>query len=29
VRGSLVFLIALVCLAWLSFISHFLLSSAF
>jgi hypothetical protein len=27
VRGSLVFLVALVCLAWLSFISHFLLSS--
>jgi hypothetical protein len=28
VRGSLVFLVALVCLAWLSFLSHFLLSSA-
>jgi hypothetical protein len=27
-RGSLVFLVALVCLAWLSFLSHFLLSSA-
>jgi hypothetical protein len=27
-RGSLVFLVALVCLTWLSFISHFLLSSA-
>jgi hypothetical protein len=27
VRGSLVFLVALVCLAWLSFLSHFLLSS--
>jgi hypothetical protein len=28
VRGSLVFLVALVCLAWISFLSHFLLSSA-
>jgi hypothetical protein len=28
VRGSLVFLVALVCLAWLSFLSHFLLSSS-
>ena len=28
VRGSLVFFVALVCLAWLSFLSHFLLSSA-
>jgi hypothetical protein len=28
VRGSPVFLVALVCLAWLSFVSHFLLSSA-
>jgi hypothetical protein len=28
VRGSLVFLVALVCLAWLSFLSHFLLLSA-
>jgi hypothetical protein len=27
VRGFLVFLVALVCLAWLSFLSHFLLSS--
>ena len=27
VRGSLVFLVTLVCLAWLSFLSHFLLSS--
>jgi hypothetical protein len=28
VRGSLVFLVAFVCLAWLYFLSHFLLSSA-
>jgi hypothetical protein len=28
VRGSLVFLAALICLTWLSFLSHFLLSSA-
>jgi hypothetical protein len=28
VRGSLVFLVVLVCLAWLYFISHFLPSSA-